>query len=140
MPETITSLIEKLEGAGKGGGELSAHVIKALLAPADAWVEQSRFNGAWCVYERREKPRLWGEYNPLKSAPVTTSIDAALALAERVLPGVWWIAGRGKLRASEAEYGAQLMFGEKPIGQGEGSTAALSLCAAILRAQSEARV
>lgn len=141
MTQDITSLIEKLEGAEGPSQELSARVIHSVRVP-DGSVEQSKINSRWCVYDKNgrllensSRNGWWRE----SGWEVTESLDAALALAERLLPGVWWIAGRGKLRASEAEYGAQLMFGEEPIGQGEGATAGLALCAAILRAQSEAR-
>jgi len=87
----VLDLIERLEKADRGSPELSAHVIKAALAPAETWVEQSRFNGAWCIYERPEKPRIWEATGPLRGASVTESLDAALALAERVLPGWTWL-------------------------------------------------
>lgn len=140
---SITSLIEKLEGLSKGRDELSAHVIKTLLAPDDAWVEQSKFNGAWCIYERREKPRLWGESNPLRSAPVTTSLDAALALAERRCPR--FSVTVVKYRTNDGEFKpsgeASLLnpYGNITEHRGKAATPALALCAAVLRAQSEAR-
>jgi len=69
-----------------GSQELSAHVVKAAIAPPDTWVEQSPFNGVWCIYERPKKPRLWDVKGALRGMSVTESLDAALALAERVLP------------------------------------------------------
>lgn len=64
MPETITSLIEKLEGAEIGSRELDYQVFlhTAPMEVASRWSPTDRMTF------------------------FTTSLDAALALAERVLP------------------------------------------------------
>jgi len=87
----MTDLIKRLEEAEMGSAELSAHVIKAAIAPAGTWVAQSPFNGAWLIYECLERPRLWELRGPLRNLSPTESLDAALALAERVLPGARWM-------------------------------------------------
>lgn len=66
---------------------------------------------------------------------LTTSLDAALSLVERRLPGRNWLIGRGRLRATEPLYGAQIMDGQAVIGEGESEhTPALALCRAMLKA------
>jgi len=137
---THHALVARLEGAEAGNDELSAHVLKALIAPADAWVERSRFNGAWCIYECPEKPRVWEVSGPLRNAPVTTSIDAALSLAGRVLPGMgaWDV---GFAYSVAPSYYARLVVVRvgQPEEFGRAATPALALCIAILRAKGEPR-
>ena len=100
--QTITSLIEKLEGAEVGSRELDAYVLFRL------------------DYDQSES-----------TPPVTTSLDAALALAERVLPYAEVIAvSRTKSGGWGAGINGYVVYAATP---------ALALCAAILRAQSEAR-
>lgn len=58
----------------------------------------------------------------------TASVDAALALIEKVLPGLWW--NVGICSANPLTYSADLADGtERP-----GATPALALCAALLAA------
>lgn len=70
------------------------------------------------------------------SPEFTASVDAAIALAERVLPGCWYLLGKGKIRATEPLYGAQIMFGgDDVLGEGEHDfSPAIAICLAILRA------
>lgn len=79
----LKTLIERLEKAEAGSEELSALVMQSLVVPGGS-VRQSPFNGAWCVYEGL---RLWeqrGGWHRPEGWKVTTSLDAALALAERL--------------------------------------------------------
>jgi hypothetical protein len=78
----------------------------------------------------------WIGYDLLNNAPVyTASLDATLALVERVLPGCWYIIGKGKLKASEPLYGAQLLFGDSEVlGEGESdANLPLALLCALLK-------
>ncbi len=107
--QTITSLIEKLEGAGVGSRELDCAIWTAT--------------GGW---DHVERPPTF-----------STSLDAALALVERVLPGWVWNMGNDlpcwvHLWIDDRNYDGN------PI-KSDAATPALALCAAILRAQSEAR-
>jgi hypothetical protein len=70
----------------------------------------------------------------------TASLDAALALAERVLPGVmWWLSHQAVIDGVKY-YHAEVSSETEIEGQsGYAATPALALCAAILRVQSEAR-
>jgi len=64
----------------------------------------------------------------------STSIDDALALVERVKPGVWWHIAKGRLTASEPLFGAELLFDDmESLGHGEAATAPLAILAALLR-------
>ena len=113
---SITSLIEKLEGASEGSVELDALIYSHLnctLIPRRA--------------EYRPR-RRWPNGSVTHQRKVTTSLDAALALAGRVL----------------GEESALSML--QDTVDGWNAAAGLSirnlprlLCAAILRAQSEAR-
>jgi hypothetical protein len=87
----LESLLPRLREAKEGSQNLDAGIICALLAPEGAVVQQSPFNGRWCIYEPRangdghrpwETPRPWHEAG---SGP-SRSLDLAIALVERVLP------------------------------------------------------
>jgi len=113
----IPDLIERLEKATGPDARLDTDIMIAL--------------GQWTE-------RDWWSFDYQKHTPanLTSSVDAALALAERQFPGVWYHAAKGKTRADEPLYGAALMFGADPIGQGEsdGSTA-IAVCIAVLKAK-----
>jgi hypothetical protein len=95
--ETLKGLLERVTIAKQSNLELDALILCALLAPETAYVEQSRLNGAWCIYvpnsyQPTASPRLWQNPMPWRwdHATITGSVDAALALVARVLPG-WWV-------------------------------------------------
>ena len=110
--QTITSLIEKLEGAEVGSRELDCAIWTAT--------------GGW---DHVGRPPTF-----------STSLDAALALAERVLDE------RGPININICLAGsAQVVIDsvgacDPVMAQVVARTPALALCAAILHAQSEARV
>lgn len=134
--QTITSLIEQLEGASEGSVELDALIYSHLsctLIPRRA------------DYRPR---RRWPDGSVTLQRKVTTSLDAALALAERVLPGWWWTAGRCGLTCHASVGPDSKFIGEPDLSKFDSgfhadvpnpSTPAIALCIAILRAQSEAR-
>ncbi|MFC0809087.1 hypothetical protein ACFHWW_27215 [Ensifer sp. P24N7] len=75
------------------------------------------------------------EHGFLQADAYTSNIDEAIALADRLLPGVWYLMARGKMRAHEPLYGARLMFGDEVIGEGESDhSQALAICIAIIDA------
>lgn len=43
------------------------------------------------------------------------SIDAAVALVERVLPDIYWLLGRGRIRPTEPLYGFHLLEGNTAV-------------------------
>lgn len=139
-PTECGDLIERLKAATVGGDELSARVMCALLAPSGAYVERSPYNGAWCIYHgvdgRSNQPRLWdkgsGKQHRPDGWPVTTSVDAALAMVERVLPGWIWSAGN-----QEGGAWAVVHRRESPVrsaSDADAPTPALALCIATLEA------
>jgi len=134
---TSPTLIERLEAASEGSDELSAQILAALVAPKGATVKQSPFNSAWCVWDG---PRLWeargADHRLIVSSP-TTSLDAALALAERVLVMPY----KGPISLTIAGSGLAHIDHIDPCGEGVqafGNTPALALCIAILRASGKA--
>ena len=87
-----TPLITRLEEAAEGSRELDAHVevaVRAILAERSGLAREHWAN--WTV-----SPDFYVEdpHTAYRPEPVTTSLDAALALAERVLPG-WMFAVAG---------------------------------------------
>lgn len=65
----------------------------------------------------------------------TASIDAALALVERKLPGAWYVLAKGRMTEAEPLFGCELLFGaEEQLGIEAGHTQALAIVAALLTA------
>jgi hypothetical protein len=128
---SITSLIEKLEGAEVGSTKLDCYV--GLCARTDGKGEIVIVSDKYVIKD------AGGTY---AAQPYTTSLDAALALAERVgvrpyqadasIKGKWsWmVVDEARLGDLEAN----------PYARATAATPALALCAAVLRAQSEAHV
>lgn len=121
---TLTTLLPRLE-AGEASRELDA-----LL---------------WCLYDPRpleqtdDGPAIW-KRDPVDTIafdgppPFTTSLDAALALAERVLPGCMWRVGfdpdDGSMKAEIVTSAPKCIS-----AKANHDTAALALCAAIVKAR-----
>jgi hypothetical protein len=79
---------------------------------------------------------------PVRVPTYTASLDAALGLMERVLPGVWYVLARGRIGPDEPLYGARLIKAGSEDGailaEAEHDTSqALALLAAVLIALSE---
>lgn len=115
-----TALVERLEAAEVGSRELDAAVCMETTHPY----------GFDHDYE-------------INAFPVTTSLDAALSLAERVLPGWWWTAGKCGLTCHASVGPDRAFIAEPDLSKYDAgfhadipnpSTPALALCAAILRA------
>lgn len=127
---SITSLIEKLEGAEVGSRELNAKVCDATN-PHDS--------GPYV-----HAPSMMRAFG--YASEVTTSLDAALALAERVLPGwrMHFLQDQDGIYQTDNTATRWAVGIRKKRGPGnvqsKAATPALALCAAILRAQSEVRV
>lgn len=120
MSDTITSLIEKLEGGETGSRELDWLIADATGHPSFA----RKIEGIWPPFMERSRAD--------KDVPAySTSLDAALALAERVLPGARVMVerfhdGKGWTMVQCDPESAKIMT--------DGNTPALALCIAILRA------
>lgn len=119
----MKELIEKLEAAEVGSRELDALVFCALNP---GWREGRGIQaGAVIRAGSMRTPDL-----------VTASLDAALALAERVLPNH---KGWGIATHQENKFGAVMAhdpFGNSGGVEAYGKTPALALCIAILKAKS----
>lgn len=62
----------------------------------------------------------------------TASTDEALALLERVYPGVWFGLARGRMKAAEPEFACQLTFGLEPIAEAEAISLPLAIIGAMI--------
>ncbi|RVK75455.1 hypothetical protein CN154_15240 [Sinorhizobium meliloti] len=107
--------------------ELACYFVFKDLRPA----EPNDFDGKYGYSAGNIKV----EHGFLQADPYTSHVDDAIALADRLLPGVWYHLARGKLRAEEPLYGARLMFGDEVIGEGESDhRQAMAICIAIVDA------
>lgn len=133
MTADLSAFIARLEAAEAGSRELDAHVEVAVRAIEAAKTGLAREHWAKWIVSRD----FWveDEHTAYQPAPVTTSLDAALALAERVLPG--WRVGlnsdhdRGPLWSAQVKRRGETW---RPIGE-LAPTPALALCIATLRAK-----
>ena len=160
MPE-LKDLIERLEKAEGPSEELGVRILSALLSKQPiVTVEQSMINGAWCAYYEGYdgKPRLWERPSPFREmGNVTASLDAALALVERVRPDLCvenlgemspdcgvlaghWLAQlrprapRPRLEAITAEALRRALDGYEPVSA---HTPAIALCLALLKSMEQ---
>ncbi len=142
--QTITSLIEKLEGAEGPSIVLDAEICWTLERPRAI---QAFWRGAMgkpgpLPDEFSRLPRGLGMASLEVGSPnYTASLDAALALAERLYPLWSWSIGKNAHQGYWLAYA--LALGDDGAvfqpGSGQSRGPALALCIAILRAQSEAR-
>lgn len=130
-----TDLITKLEEAGEGSRVLDGRVEVFIR---DVFASRSGLKPEHSAKWRSNAAGFVSDgHTTYASNPVTTSLDAALALASRVLPGWVWNMGNDlpcwvHLWIDDRNYDGN------PI-QGNASTPALALCAAILRASEQER-
>ena len=131
---TLLALAERVEAATGADRELGARVIAASLAPANAFVEQSKINGAWCIYtaDADGKNRSWQPPRGVRGYDrcPTESLDAAMSL----VPSGWdWsLNGEGNPKSYVAELWVYFGDGEAIA---KAATPALALTAACLRAR-----
>lgn len=137
------ALIAKLESASEGSRELDFWIAYDLGLMADivpvrpANVREG--HGEVCLLDASGKSLGWVGYHVSK--PVTTSIDAALALAERVLGAgedepVFWEFGFNAVISGQRQYSAMFSppWDSPGDNYGHAATPALAICAALLRA------
>lgn len=129
---TLQALLVRVQGAKGADRELDSIIFEwerpELELSADMW---GSYYGE-CTGEYFSEGQVIA-----KAPPYTASLDATLELVERVLPGVWWITAKGKLREAEPLYGVQLKFGaDETISEGEHeANPCLAMLSALLRAK-----
>ena len=122
----MTDLIKRMEEAEAGSRELDAAIADLFNPVPDQY---DGFAGRW--------PFVEGSPFSDQTPPVTTSLDAALALAERVLPGWCWMIERHKNGTATAGLHEWNAYREADLFTA--NTPALALCAAILKATDTGR-
>lgn len=131
----MTDLIKRLEEAEAGSRKLDALIAKEM-----GWsVHNARRNGLWVIpfgeYETCDPDAMFrlGDY--------TTSLDAALALAERVLPGWGWEISHDDCIGNYYAWVVKDFYlrGPQEHLRGIQETPALALCIAILKATDTGR-
>lgn len=123
-------LIAKLESASEGSRELDEQISDALC-DSKFW---TRINGL-----SDEQGGMWmyefEGHAPSSALRVTTSIDAALALAERVLPEHWIGFQKNRGSPPTEAWSCWIAFGGDPESiEADCATPALAICVALLRA------
>lgn len=124
MTADLSALIARLEAAEVGSRELDAHVEVAARGFDAAKTGLAREH--WAAWRASSSGIVGDGATQYASAPVTTSLDAALALAERVLPDAKVIAVSRTERGWGAGVNGYVVKSKPP---------ALALCIAILRAK-----
>ncbi|MFJ6322315.1 MULTISPECIES: hypothetical protein [unclassified Rhizobium] len=131
--EELIAALEKAEGPDR---DLDADILEAIGECAHRETEY------YCIEDgndvdsgftcKRCHKDTYGE----RVAAFTASIDAAVALVERVLPDAFWVMSRGRLRIEEPLYAAQILFGlDEILGEAEGNSLPIAICLATLRAK-----
>lgn len=142
--EPLQSLLSRVREATGPSEELDALALCAVACPGGA-VAQSPINGAWCIYDgsdNRSRPRLWEKrgWHRVEGWPLTASVDAAIAFAERVLPGWHWGLSRcigepdGRDSFSASVYDLSVERTMQPDFEEFAATPALAMVAATIAA------
>jgi hypothetical protein len=131
-PSVPTELVARLEVASVGSPELSADIAEwAGDASKEHWA-------AW--REEWRTGHVWHDAAHCPPSPYTTSLDAALALAERVLPGqeyeITTLYGVARVSLN-LNHGCD---GGPFYGENVCCCVPLALCAAVLKATSASSV
>lgn len=125
MTADLSALIARLEAAEVGSRELDCEV--GLFARTDGKGEVSNHFGTPCIRDAA------GPYAP---RPYTTSLDAALALAERTIQGdFFWSVHHNAVAVGQKLYRAEVIFSGCGWQSGASRSASLALVSAILRAK-----
>lgn len=141
--EEVAKLLAHIEAATGPDREIDAALALALGGWHREWIEVGRnphHKPDWFWWNDTDQP--WRASNP-ERLPLfyTTSIDAALALVERMLPGCWWFFSKGKTRPTEPLFAFHIIpegnTDGLTIGEAEAGTPPLAILAALLRALSQ---
>ena len=138
----LRELLKRVEAATGADRELDVRILAALLSDEQLTVKRSPFNGAWCAY--RADGKLWETPSPFRqNGEITASIDAALVLVERVLPGWSWhidsefhgFPAYACLSSKESNGAEEPWLLEYETHDAKGKTPPLAILAALLRAK-----
>jgi hypothetical protein len=126
----MTDLIKRLEEAEAGSRELDAAIADLFNPVPDQY---DGFAGRW--------PFVEGSPFSDQTPPVTTSLDAALALAERVLPGWGWEISHDDCNGNYYAWVGKdfYLHGPQEHLRGIQESPALALCIAVLKATDTGR-
>lgn len=135
----LPDLLARVKASERPSEELDALILCALAAPPGAFVAQSKINGAWCTYTASN--RLWekssrpGGWYRRDGWALTASLDAALALVERVLPG-WLVSVNDLPPLNPAGSAVACLRADAKADDvlGYGNTRPLALLTAMLKA------
>ncbi len=140
MTDDVEGLISRIEKATEGSRELDRELWELATGHPVKWASADVFEPETVV--TMEKYGAGAVGNPTYTLdPFTSSIDAALALTERLLPGSWWLMAKGRVRAGEPLYALQLFseghnpFTSLPIAEAEHETLCCAILLATLRAK-----
>lgn len=134
MTADLSALIARLEAAEVGSRELDGAIHDVLCDDKfrNCIAGLSDEQGGMWMYE-------FEGHAPSSALRVTQSLDAALALAERVLPEVFWEMSCRAIINGQKQYGVTLWPEDMEAGvegaHGHAPTPALALVIAILRAK-----
>lgn len=135
--EVLKTLIQRIEEAGGpdreldlaiglaiGGWELGRYTAEGWFAEAGGTMVRDHDGDIWPAHPGSLYPAL------------TESIDAALALVERCLPGQSLVIARGRLTPEEPLWACQFFSfdARKVTAETEHEQAPLAICLALLRA------
>lgn len=140
-------LITRLEAATGPDREIDLDIAVGLkIAPGgEKWERRNgRYDQGGSPHLRENRAPDPGPWPTFSAQPYTASVDAALALLERVLPGWAGMVSFGPSEMQRADvWGPVKEIGEAedgtPVemrddGDGEAPTPAIALCIAVLRA------
>lgn len=94
--ESLQEVLERVRAAVGPSQELDAHVVCATIAPSGSFVTLGPISGHYrvCIGEtERGKDLVWEDWLDWRSARPTASVDAALSLVDRAMPGTMWAVG-----------------------------------------------
>lgn len=121
--------LAKLGGDYDGENACDLYTHNGLLIPNFDYPRKGKVHPFFHV---RDKVLPWG------ARGFRDDIKAALAFSEELVPGAFWMMGKGRVRAAEPLYAFQLMFGtEQVLGEAEANSPETAILAATLRALEE---
>ncbi len=136
MTADLSALIARLEAAEVGSRELDAEIALATAQDGAVSIVDPEVAG---IFSPRPGWLLDANGSSISASPFTTSLDAALALAERVLGGWAWQVDRwgamSRITLNECDNDGWHRSTHRRIEVAIERPPALALCIAILRAK-----